>query len=351
MCAQSKSLDQSLIDPALYTISKLIISLLMISFVSLAIPPLAAAQEKNADQAIEEFIQSAIDKHGLDRDYITTTLNNAKKNQTVLDAIARPWEAKPWHQYHPIFLTEKRLKRGLKFWKKHNATLQKAEAELGVPAHIIVAIIGVETYYGSYKGKYGVLDALYSLGFYYPPRSDFFKKELAQYLKLSQEEQWDPMVQKGSYAGAMGWGQFISSSYRHYSIDFDGDNKRDLLTNPVDAIGSVANYFRQHKWKSGEPVAFKVAIDEQSNKLINDDLKIQNTWQELQTSGVKLLNSDVVIESQTPAKLLALKQSEGYEHWTVLHNFYVITRYNHSPLYAMVIFQLSESLKEQMELL
>lgn len=347
MCAQTKSQHRVICNSA-FRMLPVIAMMLSSAFV----PAKADARESSSeavvsDKVMQEFIDSAVDKHGLDPAYIKSVVAKAQKNKTVLEAIARPWEAKPWHQYHPIFLTEKRLNKGVEFWKTHKETLKRAEEELGVPAHIIVAIIGVETYYGSYKGKYSVLDALYSLGFYYPPRSDFFKRELAQYLKLSQEEQWDPLAQKGSYAGAMGWGQFISSSYRHYSIDFDGDNKRDLLNNPVDAIGSVANYFKMHKWRAGEPVAYRATTE--NEKLVSKELKIEHTWQDLESSGVKLKDGNIDLPADTPAKLMALEQPEGPEYWTVLHNFYVITRYNHSPLYAMVVFQLSESLKAEME--
>lgn len=303
----------------------------------------------SVDERVEQFITDTVAEYGLDAQFVRKTVLAASKNDVVLEKIARPWEAKPWYQYYPIFLTEKRLERGLAFWQKHRKTLARAEAELGIPTHIIVAIIGVETFYGSYTGTYPVLDALYSLGFHYPPRSDFFKKELAQYLKLVSEEGWDPLAAKGSYAGAMGWGQFISSSYRHYAIDFDGDGKRDLLNNPVDAIGSVANYFKSHKWQTGEAVAFKASIgNEQALDLVESDLSINHTWQQLSEAGVVLQDS-IQPSPETPAKLLALDLEEGKEYWVVLDNFYVITRYNHSPLYAMVVFQFSEQLRTAMQ--
>ena len=344
MCAQSRYPGKAIFAPVFSTIC---ILLTLTAAVSFAQDDAGLTDLDN--KVLEEFIQSVVSEHDLEREFVTNALQQAQKNQSVLDAIARPWEAKPWHEYYPIFLTEKRLKRGVEFWKTHRETLRRAEQELGVPAHIIVAIIGVETFYGSYKGKYGVLDSLYSLGFFYPPRAEFFKKELVQYLKLSKEEGWDPVQQKGSYAGAMGWGQFISSSYRYYSIDFDGDNKRDLLNNPVDAIGSVANYFRKHKWHPGEPVAFRADVGKAGSNLIEKDLEIKHSWQDLENGGVKLRNTEVVLPKDKPAKLLVLEQPESDEHWVVLHNFYVITRYNHSPLYAMVVFQLSESLREAME--
>lgn len=301
---------------------------------------------------VDSFINEVVDKHGLERDFIVATLAKARKNETVLEAIARPWEAKPWHQYFPIFLTEKRINKGVEFWQSHQPILQRAEQEIGVPAHIIVAIIGVETYYGFYKGKYSVLDSLYSLGFHYPPRAPFFRKELGEYLKLISEEQWPAGQQKGSYAGAMGWGQFISSSYRHYAIDFDGDNKRDLLNNPVDAIGSVANYFKAHKWKTDEPVAFPVTIaSDDAKSYLSKDLKITTQWSELASAGVQLMDTSIILEANAPAKLLAFEQSDRDEFWVGLHNFYVITRYNHSPLYAMAVYQLSQSIKAEMDAL
>ncbi|BDX07273.1 lytic murein transglycosylase B [Planctobacterium marinum] len=327
----------------------------LLSCVCLSTAPSTLAQEAEPRDAetqkkVEAFINSTVQEYGLDPEFVRSTVNQAKKNSQVLEAIARPWEAKPWYQYHPIFLTEKRLERGTAFWQKHRETLERAEAELGVPAHIIVAIIGVETFYGSYTGKYSVLDSLYSLGFYYPPRSKFFKKELGQYLKLVQEEKWDPQAAMGSYAGAMGWGQFISSSYRHYAIDFDGDGKRDLMNNPVDAIGSVANYFKLHKWRAGQPVAYRASItDKAAMELLDSDLAIKHTWQELSDAGVMLKDTELSLSGSTPAKLLALELEEGEEYWLVLDNFYVITRYNHSPLYAMVVYQFSEQLKAVMQ--
>ena len=195
----------------------------------------------------QEFIDLMVNEHQFKRTVIESTLAKANKNEVVLQSIAKPWEAKPWFQYFPIFLTEKRLAKGLTFWQTHQQTLARAEQETGVPAEIIVAIIGVETFYGTYQGKYSVLDALVTLGFHYPPRATFFRSELAQLFLLAKEENFDITELKGSYAGAMGWGQFISSSYRYYAVDFDGDGVRDLVNNPVYVSGSVANYFnKQH---------------------------------------------------------------------------------------------------------
>ncbi len=294
----------------------------------------------------KQFIDLMVDKHQFDRKVIESTLAKANKNKAILQSIAKPWEAKPWHQYYPIFLTKKRLTKGLAFWQTHKKTLVRAEQATGVPAEIIVAIIGVETYYGTYKGKYSVLDALVTLGFHYPPRAKFFRSELAQLFLLAKEENFDITELKGSYAGAMGWGQFISSSYRHYAVDFDGDGVRDLLNNPVDAIGSVANYFKKHHWKADADVAFKAQVSgTQYSDLLSKSLKYSHQWSQLQDAGVSIVAAN--LSKDMSVKLFEFEQVDNKEYWLGLPNFYVITRYNHSPLYAMAVFQFSQQLKHE----
>lgn len=303
----------------------------------------------SANPEYQKFADMMVQKHGFDRKFVLETLASANKDEEVLKKIATPWEAKPWHQYYPIFLTDKRLVSGIKFWKEHADTLKRAEQETGVPAEIIVAIIGVETFYGTYLGKYPVLDALYTLGFYYPARSKFFRSELEQYFLLTREEHFDMAQLKGSYAGAMGWGQFISSSYRHYAVDFDQDGIRDLLTNPLDAIGSVANYFKRHGWKQQQGVAYLASVKgNQYTSVLSKSLKYKTTWEELQSKGIEL-SENVDVAPKTSAKLFEFEQANGKEHWVGLKNFYVITRYNHSPLYAMAVFQFSQQLAEAMD--
>ncbi|GAA4500480.1 lytic murein transglycosylase B [Pseudaeromonas paramecii] len=273
-------------------------------------------------------------------------LVKAQFRQPVLDAIQRPWEAKPWSQYRPIFLTPERISAGAVFWQQHAELLARAEAQLQVPAQVIVAILGVETYFGTRMGDHPVLDALYTLGFHYPPRGAFFSKEFAQYVRLAAEQGWEMSEPKGSYAGAMGMGQFIPSSYLHYAIDFDGDGHRDLFHNPADAIGSVANYFHEHNWQLGTPVAHPVKVADESRvqALLSDKLEITTDWQQLQAAGV---TSDAPLAAETPVKLIRLEGAEGTEYWAVEHNFYVITRYNRSPLYAMAVYQLSQAIAQE----
>jgi membrane-bound lytic murein transglycosylase B len=293
----------------------------------------------------KQFVDSMVEKHQFDRQVIESTLEKATKNETILRSIAKPWEAKPWYQYYPIFLTEKRLTKGLAFWQTHQKTLARAEQETGVPAEIIVAIIGVETFYGEYLGKYSVLDALVTLGFHYPPRSKFFRSELAQLFLLAKEENFDITELKGSYAGAMGWGQFISSSYRFYAVDFDFDGVRDLLNNPVDAIGSIANYFKKHHWKANTDIAYKAQVSgSQYPALLSKSLKYSHQWSQLQAAGVSI--AEPSLSQEVNVKLLEFTQPNNKEYWVGLPNFYVITRYNHSPLYAMAVFQFSQQLKQ-----
>lgn len=315
----------------------------LLAGITLSIFSFGLAAQDNVP-SVDEFIEQQVQQHNLDREQLNKWLSKAKVNNEVLEAIQRPWEAKPWYQYYPIFLTEKRLKAGLEFWEEHKATLKKAEQEYGVPAQIIVAIIGVETFYGNYMGKYSILDSLYTLGFHYPPRAKFFRSELSEFFQLASEEGWDINSAKGSYAGAMGYGQFISSSYRHYAVDFDGDGERNLLTNPVDAIGSVANYFAKHNWQAGQPIAQPLNHSENWSKVLSDGMKPNTTRKALKKQGLDLPNNETVTPD-TKVRVFEFETENAAEYWLGYNNFYVITRYNHSPLYAMAVYQFSEQLK------
>ena len=304
--------------------------------------PLYADYSQRDD--VRQFIDEMVEKHGFARDELTSKFASAKKLEGVLEAIAKPAEkVLTWKDYRPIFVTEKRINRGNEFLKEHRQTLQRAEKEFGVPVEIITAIIGVETYYGRLSGKTQVFDSLVTLGFDYPPRSRFFRSELEQFLLLTREEGVDANAIRGSYAGAMGMPQFISSSYRHYAVDFDGDGKRDLWNNTADAIGSVANYFKVHGWKPGEqvvvPARVKGQIEETRNKL-----KPHTLVSELTKSGVYPLTN---VGDHVKATVITLNGKKGKEYWLGLDNFYVITRYNHSALYAMAVYQLSQEFDTQ----
>jgi membrane-bound lytic murein transglycosylase B len=308
----------------------------------------AESYEKRAD--VKAFIDEMVKDHGFDRADLEKKFARAKKLENVLESIARPAESRlTWKQYRPIFVTDKRSNRGKKFIKKHRKTLERAEKEFGVPLEIITAIIGVETYYGKQTGGYTVFDSLTTLGFDYPPRSKFFKDELKQFLLLSNEENISVDDMTGSYAGAMGMPQFISSSYRKYAVDFDGDGKRDLWNSMPDVIGSVANYFSVHGWQTGETVTHPVSVSDVSAVWQKNTLKPSVTVGELKSKGVTLdYQSDPKDDKQFDDQLASLLKFEGKrgdEYWIGLKNFYVITRYNHSEMYAMAVFQLSEKLK------
>jgi len=306
---------------------------------------LSSAALANTDE--QAFIDKMVKEHQFDAAEISSLLNQAKKQQSIIDAMSRPAEKRlNWGQYRKIFITDKRIKGGMKFWKENQAILEQAEKTYGVPAQIITAIVGVETYYGRITGKYSVLDSLYTLGFHYPPRAKFFRSELEEFLQLAREEGVSPTEPLGSYAGAMGRPQFISSSFRAYAVDFDKDGKRDIWENNADVIGSVANYFKRHGWKAGEPVAqlvtgAKKGFDEEIKAGYKPSLDVKS----LIDKGIILGSS---LDKDAKVALLEMESDDGNEYWVASPNFYAITRYNHSPLYAMAVFQLSEAIRQRM---
>ena len=293
---------------------------------------------------VNNFISEMVKKHRFTKPYLKQLFAESKIYDSILEAIARPAESKPWYQYRPIFITKSRIQGGIQFWKENARTLQRASETYGVPEEIIVAIIGVETRYGKHAGRYPVFDALATLAFYYPPRASFFKSELEQFLLMTREEKIPAKELVGSYAGAMGMPQFISSSFRRYAVDFDKDGKRDLWNNPVDAIGSVANYFKKHRWEPGQPITHKVQVHGRKHKkLITNSLKPSHSQQDLLDNGVILPGN---IPSDLQGKLLKFKTGRKPEYWVGWNNFYVITRYNHSALYSMAVYQLSQKIKQ-----
>ncbi len=304
----------------------------------------AEAYSGRAD--VVAFANEMSESHGFDADALLATLAGAEYKQSIIDAISRPAEKRlTWGEYRKIFLTESRIEGGRKFLHEHARTLGRAEREFGVPAHVIVAVLGVETLYGRRKGSYRVLDALTTLGFDYPPRSRFFRKELKEFLLLTREENLVPDALVGSYAGAMGYGQFIPSSYRAYAVDFSGDGVKDIWDNPVDAIGSIAAYLSRHGWRRGESITMPVnkpASD--AADLLNVALKPYTTVAAVRAQGVRVNG----VEDDADATLMHLAGADGDEYWLGLHNFYVITRYNHSRLYAMAVYQLGEALVEDL---
>jgi membrane-bound lytic murein transglycosylase B len=304
------------------------------------------------------FAKELAESEGFKAEGLLVVFRQAQYKQSIIDAISRPAEkVLTWSEYQDIFLTRSRISAGKKFMLENKEALLRAYQEYGIPPVIITAIIGVETMYGRNRGSYRVLDALSTLAFDYPPRAAFFRAELREFFLLVREENQTIVDVKGSYAGAMGYGQFIPSSYRHYAIDFDDDGIRDIWNNPSDAIGSVANYISKHGWKSGDPIVVRALLDNdagrkneadsKSDEVFNRSLKPSSTIGAMKAVGV---TPTVDIKDSLKTSPMKLIGKEGDEYWLGLHNFYVITRYNHSKLYAMAIFQLSEALRTSSEI-
>jgi membrane-bound lytic murein transglycosylase B len=299
------------------------------------------------DAARAAFIDKMVGQHGFDRDELTSLLDAAVIDQTILDTMARPAErVVPWFEYRNIFLTEERIAAGVRFWAEHAEAIDRTAERYGVAPEMIVAIVGIETYFGTRMGRYRVLDALATLAFAYPPRASFFTSELESFLLLTREEDVEPTAALGSYAGAMGAGQFIPSSYRAYAVDGDADGKRDLWGNWDDVLASVANYFAEHHWRVGEPVmqpairAERFAGPEPSNSL-----ELDGTVGSLSQMGYAFTTT---LPTNARAAAYSFEaEGGGSEYWVGYHNFYVVTRYNRSTKYALAAHQLSEAIRSR----
>ena len=317
-----------------------------IIFLTLLLVPVSTYAVEYADRAeVQAFVKELSAKESFDEVELLAIFRQAEYKQNIIDAITRPAERTlNWAKYQDIFLTERRTVSGIEFMEKNRVALDAAYEVYGVPPVIVTAIIGVETMYGRIAGNYRVLDALATLSFDYPPRSKFFKRELGEFILLAREEKKILTELKGSYAGAMGLGQFIPSSYRAYAVDFDGDGFRDIWNNPTDAIVSVANYLARHGWQRDQQITFEVDGTDMPTDLFNVSLKPSTSIAELRTLG--MADDARRFESEQSVTPMRLMGKQGEEFWIGLKNFYVITRYNHSKLYAMAVFQLSESLRE-----
>lgn len=302
----------------------------------------AQAGEYLSRPDVQAFVDEVSQKHSLDKAWVQRVLAEADAKESIIAAMTRPAEKTlTWDAYRALFLNANRIKWGKEFLQEQEATLARASETYGVPVEIIAAIIGVETYYGRNVGNYRVLDALATLGFDYPPRGKFFRGELEQFLLMAHEQNLPPTALKGSYAGAMGYGQFIPSSYRSFATDFNGDGVVDLW-NVEDAIGSVARYFAMHGWQTGQAVTLPI----KPAKVIEEGLlepapKPTFAVSEIRAAGYGVPDS---VADEDIAAVIRLKNETSEEYWLGLKNFYVITRYNHSPLYAMAVYQLSREL-------
>ncbi|MGY0612808.1 MULTISPECIES: lytic murein transglycosylase B [unclassified Luteimonas] len=294
-------------------------------------------------QRIAAFVDYTADTYGVDRQRIRDVLAGAAHKQSIIDAMSRPAEAvRPWSDYRPIFINDARISGGKAFYAENRAALDRVAAETGVPAEYIVAIIGVETSYGRITGNHRVVDALYTLAFGFPKRAPFFAGELAQLFALNAEEpQLDIAALKGSYAGAMGMGQFMPSSYRLWAKDGDGDGRRDLLTHKPDVFASIANYFVIHGWERDAPVVARAGRDAGAADFKPEGLDPAHRLSELAERGYRPLPGQPVAEGAT---LLSFDGANGREYWLGYRNFYVISRYNRSPMYSLAVHQLAQAI-------
>ena len=314
--------------------------LFLISFTTFA--DTAFTQRKD----VQLFIKGMVKQHHFNAKQLTETLNQIQIQPQIIESMEKPFEKKSWDVYKELFLTQQRLKGGLNYWKANQQVLERTQKRYGVPPEIIVAILGVETLYGERQGEYRVLDALATLAFNYPKRSPYFTKELKEYLLLCREHKVPATYYKGSYAGAMGKPQFMPSSYRYYAVDFKNKGTRDLISNNGDSIASVANYFQKHGWRLNEGIAQQAKLTGWRFRQIQTNPKTANyNFMQLEKAGVRPITASH--NHPNRAGLIELMTDDGKEYWLAYPNFFVITHYNSSPQYALVVYLLSQQLKKQ----
>jgi membrane-bound lytic murein transglycosylase B len=291
-------------------------------------------------QGIPQFVDEMVEKYQFNRDELDKVFQHAAYRPDVIAAISAPATKRPWLQYRAAFINPLRINKGVEFWRHYEKTLRRAELRYGVPKEIIVAVIGVETLYGKQSGGFRTLDALTTLAFDYPRRAEFFRNELAQYLLLAREQKFNLFDVRASYAGALGIPQFMPSSYRKYAVDFNANGRVDLLHEPEDAIGSVANYLKVYGWRSGERVALRAKLDQTAEAPLDQKMRDAAAWQALgvmpEKQNEKLL---------THSSLIDFTVESDKEYWLAFENFRVIMLYNNSNYYAMSVFQLAQALK------
>ena len=309
-------------------------------------PAAGGAQTAVPDPAVSAFIDEFATTHNFDRRKLQRWFAQARVQHGVLKSMASPTTAMPWHAFRASHVTAARINGGLEYWRRYADALEKASADYGVPEELIVATIGIESFYGRLVGTSKVFDALVTLAFHYPPRAERFRSELREFLLLTRELELDPLRVKGSYAGAMGVPQFLPSSYRRYAIDFDRDGKRDLWS-PRDAIGSIANYYKSYGWRAGEPVLDTI---EQAAEAPSEDFKIllerginpHTTVAAIRRTGA---TASYGAADDMMAAVFSAETDAGTRYWLGFNNFYVITRYNRSVNYALAVHELAQELR------
>jgi len=306
--------------------------------------PLPYAERPEVDQFVLDLVQ----RHAFKADELRQVFAGARREEAVLTAMrAQPRQADSWEAYRALFVNDRHVRNGLEFWKAHRASLARARATYGVPEEIIIAIIGIETFYGRNTGRWRVIDALSTLAFDYPPRAPFFRSELENYLLFVRDMDLDVFSVKGSYAGAIGIPQFMPGSYLRYAVDFDGDGASDLQRNAADAIGSVANFLRRHGWQPGGPVQRRVRnAGPAPEPFVSTDPLPRLTVGELEQAGVHVRGAP--LPPETRAVLLRLETPERPDEYRIgLQNFYVLTRYNRSLFYALSVSDLADALRAE----
>ena len=303
----------------------------------------APAHQFNQNPRVQQFINRMASKYHFSKKSLKSLFSKTHYQSHVIKKMTTPYESKPWYTYRSFFLTTNRIKSGAKFWTKNEKLLKRAEKQYGVDPAIIVATLGIESKYGKHQGEIRVIDALSTLAFYYPSRQRFFTKELREFLLLARELDINPLKIKGSYAGAVGQPQFMPSSYRYYAVDFSGNGTADLLHSNADVIASIANYYKKHGWKQNALITIRANIKGKKFKsFIQTRPKPKWSLRYLAKKGI------------TPTQKLNKKQKVGFfdlqgertkQYWIAFNNFYVITRYNTSRLYAMAVVQLAEQIK------
>ncbi len=317
----------------------------LLALLTIATPAPAAEAVPGLDVAradVQGFVSGMVLQHGFNATALTALLGEAKTQPRILELIQRPAERTlAWHEYRRQFLTDARIDGGVKVWQTHRRELERIAARSGVPAQYMVAITGIETNYGRNLGRDRVLDALTTLGFDYPPRGEFFRRELEQFLLLTREDGVDPRTPQGSYAGAMGIPQFMPSSVRAYAVDEGEDGRRDLFAWGPDVFASIANYFVKHGWQPGQPVLAEANHANSPDDPATAKLALEETLTSLHARGY-IFNSPM--PDSTPAMLVPAMLEQSLSWRIGYQNFYVITRYNRSPMYAMAVHELAQAI-------
>jgi len=314
--------------------------------------PARASYSARAD--VRAFIGEMAEEYGFDRAALRRVFANAHYQKAIVAAMDRPLREPPkWYEYAPQFLAARRVDAGVAYWAAHADDLERAEERFGVPAEIIVAILGVETYYGRYMGSYRTVDVLATLAFDYPRRAAFFRGELKQFLLLARELNMPALAAKGSFAGALGVPQFMPGSYRNFAIDFDGSGRADLWNSPADVVGSVANYLARHDWQRGQPILLAASIDEGARETLlrklDGGLSERRALSAWSGDGVAPVETPEDLAQDPVGVLLLEEKADGADadsYWIACNNFYVLTRYNRSRLYAATVWELAKAIKE-----